>query len=241
MGIGRFKLLTKELKSYSRESFKDIYEILWDYKLNKPIIKNSTDELRFLELADKYYLFDIDQCQWDPKHAIYPDPKRKLDVIADKIKEGTVLLSLTDDGHIKGYCRYSINRPDKSVFIEELFTVKEFQRMGVADELLRCVEKRAILQNCDLMMLYVHSNNLGAIAFYNKFGLTEPKDVMFSVTPTYDGSLSTFSISSGVNSVACSFLVKDAIVFFFSVFSLTNLSTKVPSFKLLIVSSSSSM
>ena len=123
MGIGRFKLLTKELKSYSRESFKDIYEILWDYKLNKPIIKNSTEELRFLELADKYYLFDIDQNKWeDSKYIKNPDPKHKLDVVADKIKEGTVLVSLTDDGHIKGYCRYSINVPDKSIFIEELFT-----------------------------------------------------------------------------------------------------------------------
>ena len=183
--MGRFKLLTKELKSYSRDLFKNIYELEWDYKLNKPIIKNSTEELRFLELADKYYLFDIDQCKWDPKHSVYPDPNHKLDVIVDKIKEGTVLVSLTDDGHIKGYCRYSINVQDKSVFIEELFTVKEFQRMGVADKLLSYVEKRAILQKCNLMMLYVHSNNLGAIKFYNKFGLIEPKDVMFSVTPTY--------------------------------------------------------
>lgn len=187
---GKFKMLTKELKSYSRSLFRDIYELRWNDKLNKPEIlldyNNIQGELRLTELAEKYYLFDIDQCQWIPDDPHHPDPKRKMDVIVDKIKEGIVLVSLTEDGHIKGYCRYSVNIPDKSVYVEELFTVKEYQRTGVADELLSYVEKIAITQyKCDLMMLNVHSNNLGAIKFYNKFGLTEPKDVMFSTTPTY--------------------------------------------------------
>lgn len=187
---GKFKMLTKELKSYSRSLFRDIYELKWNDKLNKPEIlldhSNIQGELRFTELAEKYYLFDIDQCQWIPDDPCRPDPKRKLDVIADKIKEGIVLVSLTDDGHIKGYCRYSVNIPDRSAYIEELFTVKEYQRTGVADELLSYVEKVVITKyKCDLMMLNVHSNNLGAIKFYNKFGLTEPKDLMFSITPTY--------------------------------------------------------
>jgi ribosomal protein S18 acetylase RimI-like enzyme len=67
-----------------------------------------------------------------------------------------------------GYCVCRVDEP--VVWLESLYVLKEYRRMGVASALLRTAEELAASYGEDTLYNYVHPNNDAMIAFLNRNG-----------------------------------------------------------------------
>ena len=173
----KFESLTKTLTFYSKESFSDISEVMWNFIDKKPKILNQCDQNEFSlsDFAQKYYLFLLGEYQMstNKKDFIKISDKEidKFNTAINILKKDKSCFILNKNGTIKGFCNYVINNRKKEVYISKLFTVKEYQRQGIANKLLHYIEKKAILDyKCNTMNVLVFSKNFNAKAFYNNFG-----------------------------------------------------------------------
>lgn len=83
------------------------------------------------------------------------------------------------NNRIKGSCELILCKHHNAWYLRNLFTIKKFQKQGVATELLKKIIIYIHTTNCNKLYLEVHKNNDIAIKLYKNLGFKEIKQLDF--------------------------------------------------------------
>lgn len=120
-------------------------------------------------LAEMVALFRVELCSY--KGIVSkPDIKAGREEMEEYLSAGFPVLAALIDGR---YAGYAVCRVDGGVvWVESIFTRKEYRRRGVAAALHSKAEEIAALYGEDTVYNYVHPNNHRMIEFLRKRGYT---------------------------------------------------------------------
>lgn len=123
---------------------------------------------------------EIAHAGWLDTYAYPPEKvQRAIDNCYDEaildaaVEDGmTILVAEDDDGHVHGFCSYTLNKPDNVGEIVRLYLRKASRRQGIGTMLVEAAVREAEEAKKDEMHVHVFSGN-SAQRFYEKKGFTE--------------------------------------------------------------------
>jgi ribosomal protein S18 acetylase RimI-like enzyme len=88
-------------------------------------------------------------------------------------------LAFVSDNQVVGICLATIkNKISKSIYIDDIFVLKEFRRQGIATKLFNEIESIANKIEAQRIDLTVWQFNTNAIEFYKSLGMSEQRIVL---------------------------------------------------------------
>lgn len=106
------------------------------------------------------------------------DFKKSIEKISDYIdaQEGVVFVAQEEEvicGYAHGYIRMFLD--EKRLMLDGLVVKPEYMRKKIGQQLQNELEKYAKENNCDVMELFVTTNNASAESFYRKNGFVDSR------------------------------------------------------------------
>lgn len=141
---------------------------------------------------DNQNLIEIERLcpQGDENCALGVDKK---DIIARyKMYDNWNMLVAEEEGKIAGWIgltvKFSFERNVKYAYIIEVMVHPTFRRTGVATDLLKAAEEKALEMGSSYTYAYVYESNIASRSLFGKLGYSRMKDIKTPAIPTYKKS-----------------------------------------------------
>ncbi len=106
------------------------------------------------------------------------DQKTDIRKLVEKVYQyGYIIFAEAEHDIVGINMIYANDQVDRCAWITVLGVDKEYRRYGVAGRLIGCCEKIAKENSMTGIALFVHSENIGAVKMYQKYGFRENKDI----------------------------------------------------------------